>query len=226
LSSADEFFALVELYNARYWPVHIVTFLLGVGALILMFARTAHSDRFISAILASLWLWSGIVFLMVFFSDLTPTLFGFAVPGFAYTSGALFIIQGILLLYFGVMRGSLAYGSRGGLYATIGFATVVYAMIVYPIIGYLTGHSLPGYPLFGSAPCPVTIFTVGMLTLTHRRMPQVILVIPLIWGLMGITAVVLFRVWADVGLLAAGVLTLLILRRNAMLAVSPLARAS
>ncbi|MEN8158854.1 MAG: DUF6064 family protein, partial [Myxococcota bacterium] len=155
-----------------------------------------------------------------------PTIFGFAVPGFWYASGALFIIQSIVFLYFGVTRGSIAYGSEGDTYTIVGIVAIVYAMIVYPIIGYITGHPLPGYPLFGSAPCPVTIFTVGMLLLTNRRMPQLVPIIPLIWGLMGILAVVVFSVWADVGLFAAGILGLLILRRNAMMPVSTLARAS
>jgi len=225
MSSAEEFFALVELYNVTYWPVQVVTFLAGVSAVVLTMTRAAYSDRAISAILASLWLWSGIVFLMVFFRDLTPTLFGFAVPGFAYVSGALFVIQGILFLHFGVIRGDLSYGSEGGPYATIGFAAIVYAMIVYPIIGYVTGHPLPGYPLFGSAPCPVAIYTVGMLMLTNRRMPQIVPIIPLVWGLMGIAAVVMFRVWADVGLFAAAILAFLVLKRNAKMPVSPLARA-
>ncbi len=225
MSSTEEFFALVELYNVAYWPVQVVTFLLGVSAVVLTMTRAAHSDRVISAILASLWLWSGIVFLVVFFGDLRPTLFGFAVPGFAYASGALFIIQSTLFLYFGVVRGAVGYGSEGGPYATVGFATIVYAMIVYPVIGYITGHPLPGYPLFGSAPCPVAIFTVGMLMLTNRRMPQIVPIIPLIWGLMGIVAVAVFTVWADVGLLAAGILSFLILKRNATMPVSPLARA-
>jgi hypothetical protein len=226
LSSAEEFFALVEVYNTKCWPVHIVTFLLGVGAVILTVVRAAYSDRIISAILASLWLWSGIVFLMTFFSDLTPELLTFAVPGFAYTSGALFVVQGILFLYFGVIRGFLAYRSEGGPFATVGLVAIVYAMVVYPIIGYVTGHALPGYPLFGSAPCPVTIFTIGMLMLANRRMPQVVPIIPMIWGLIGIVAVAVFKVWADVGLFAAGILAVVILKRNATLPVSTLARTS
>jgi hypothetical protein len=65
-----------------------------------------------------------------------------------------------------------------------------------------------------------------MLLLTNRRMPPLLLTIPLIWGLMGIVAVMVFTVWADVGLLAAGVLAIAILRRNAKLPVITPARAS
>lgn len=226
MSSASEFFALVEQYNLIYWPAHVVTFLLGITALILTLWKAAYSDRVISAILALLWLWSGVVFLMVFFRDLTPTLFGFAVPGFAQASGALFILQSLVFLYFGVIRSSIVYGFAGDPYARVGLVAIAYAMIIYPIIGYLTGHPLPGYPVFGSAPCPVAIFTVGMLTLSVRRLPPLVLIIPLVWGLMGIVAVMVFTVWADLGLIAAGVLAFLILLRNTKLPASTVARAA
>lgn len=226
MNSAAEFFALTEAYNVIYWPVHVVTFLMGVAALILALVKATYADRVISVVLASLWLWSGVVFLILFFRDLSPTLFGFTPPGFAYASGGLFIIQSILFLYFGVIRASIAYSYEGDPYAIAGIVAIVYAMIVYPLIGYITGHPLPGYPVFGSAPCPVAIYTVGMLLLTNRRMPPLLLIIPLIWGLMGIVAVMVFTVWADVGLLAAGVLAIAILRRNAKLPVTTPARAS
>jgi hypothetical protein len=226
VSSAGEFFALLESYNVVYWPVHVVTFVLGITAVILALKKAAHSDWIISTILASLWLWSGIVFLIVFFGPTTPTIFGINMPGFWHAAGALFIIQGVVFLHFGVIRGSLVFGSQGDTYATVGIVAIVYAMIVYPIIGYVTGHALPGYPLFGSAPCPVTIFTVGMLLLTNRRMPPLVAIIPLVWGLMGIVAVVVFKVWADVGLFAAGILGFLVLKRNVTMPVSTFARAS
>lgn len=226
MSSGEEFFALLETYNVVYWPVHVVTFLLGVTAVVLALKKATGFDRIISGILASLWLWSGVIFLIVFFGPSTPMIFGITVPGFWYAAGALFIIQSIVFLYFGVIRRSIAYGSDGNPYATVGLVAIAYAMIVYPIIGYITGHPIPGYPLFGSAPCPVTIFTVGMLLLTNRRMPRLVPIIPLIWGLMGILAVVVFSVWADVGLFAAGILGFLILKRNAKMPDSTLARAS
>ncbi len=223
MNSAEEFFTLIEAYNVVYWPVHIVTFLMGVTAVVLALKKAAHSDRIISAILAALWLWAGLVFFISFFGPSTPTIFGIAVPGFWYASGALFVIQGIVFLYLGVVGSSIGYAFEGNHYAIAGIVAIVYAMVVYPIIGYLTGHPLPGYPVFGSAPCPVTIFTVRMLLLTNRHMPQLIPIIPLIWGLAGILAVVVFAIWADVGLVAAGILGFTVLRRNAKLPVSTVA---
>lgn len=215
MESAESFFDLIGSYNTAMWPVHVLTFVLGVTAVILALRKTRESDKIISGILAFLWLWSGVVFLMVFFGSWIPTFFGFALPGFGYLSGVLFVIQGIIFAYFGVIRPSLSFRLTADIHGVIGVVMVVYAMVIYPIVGYATGHPLPGYPAFGTAACPVAIFTVGMLFWTNRRMPQFIPIIPMIWGLAGILAVVSIKVWADVGLFIAGILGFGILRRNA-----------
>jgi hypothetical protein len=215
MDSVEGFFGLVRSYNMAIWPMHVLTFVLGVAAVILALRRPRYSDRIISLILALLWLWSGVVFLMIFLGSWIPTFFGFALPGFGYLSGVLFIIQGTIFVYFGVIRPSLSFKLTADFHGVIGTVMVVYAMVIYPIVGYATGHPLPGYPAFGTAACPVAIFTVGMLFWTNRRMPQFIPIIPMIWGLAGILAVVAIKVWADVGLFAAGLLGFMILRRNA-----------
>jgi hypothetical protein len=215
MGSVEGFFGLVRSYNMAIWPMHILTFVLGVGAVILALRRPRYSDKIISGILAFLWLWSGVVFLMVFLGPWTLVLSGFALPGFGYLSGALFIIQGTIFLYFGVIRPSMSFKFAGNSHAVIGAVLVIYAMAIYPIVGYATGHPFPGYPLFGTAACPVAIFTVGTLLWTNKRMPQFIPIIPTIWGLLGILAVVAIKVWADAGLFVAGSLGFVILRRNA-----------
>ncbi|UCC48722.1 MAG: hypothetical protein JSV41_00665 [Gemmatimonadota bacterium] len=215
MDGAEAFFDLIRSYNTAIWPVHILTFVLGVTAVILALRKTRESDKIISGILAFLWLWSGVVFLVVFLGPWTLVLSGFALSGFGYLSGALFIIQGTIFLYFGVIRASMSFKFAGDSHAVIGAVLVIYAMAIYPIVGYATGHPFPGYPAFGTAACPVAIFTVGMLLWTNRRMPQFIPIIPMIWGLAGILAVVSIKVWADVGLFIAGILGFVILRRNA-----------
>ncbi|KPK77815.1 MAG: hypothetical protein AMS25_16515 [Gemmatimonas sp. SM23_52] len=215
MDSVQVFFDLIRSYNTAIWPVHVLTLVLGVTALVLAVRKTRESDKIISGILAFLWLWSGVVFLMVFLGPWTPILLGFALPGFGYMSGALFIVQGIVFLWFGVVRSTLSFKLTADIHGVIGAVLIAYAVVIYPIVGYATGHPLPGYPVFGTAACPVAIFTVGMLLWTNRRMPQFIPVIPMIWGLAGILAVVAIKVWADVGLFIAGILGFVILRRNA-----------
>ncbi|KPK80961.1 MAG: hypothetical protein AMS25_08210 [Gemmatimonas sp. SM23_52] len=215
MESVEGFFELIRSYNTATWPAQILTFVLGVTAVMLALRKTSNSDRIIAGILAFLWLWSGVVFLMVFLGPWVPTFFGFALPGFGYLSGVLFIIQATIFTYFGVIRPSLSFKLTADIHGVIGAVMVVYAMVIYPIVGYVTGRPLPGHPVFGTAACPVAIFTLGMLFWTNRRTPQFIPIIPMIWGLAGILAVVSIRVWADAGLFIAGILGFVILRRNA-----------
>jgi hypothetical protein len=68
--------------------------------------------------------------------------------------------------------------------------------------------------MFG-APCPVTIFTFGALLLMESEIRVRLLVVPLIWGLAGATAVWVYGVVADAALPVAALFGLaLILWRN------------
>ena len=81
---------------------------------------------------------------------------------------------------------------------------MAYAAIAYPLIGVATGHRYPEMPMFGVTPCPVTIFTFGMLLLTMRPVPRWLLVIPFVWSLIGGSAAILLNVPQDWLLLVSG----------------------
>ena len=83
-----------------------------------------------------------------------------------------------------------------------------YAAILYPLIGLATGHHYPETPMFGVTPCPVTIFTFGLLLFTVRPVPRWLLVIPFIWSLIGGSAAILLNVPQDWLLLASGCIAL------------------
>ena len=95
---------------------------------------------------------------------------------------------------------------------------LVYALIVYPALGYWFGHRYPAAPTFG-LPCPTTIFTLGMLLWTDRRVPLYLLPMPLVWSFIGIWAAVSLGMTEDFRLLPAGLIgaLLIILRDNSML---------
>jgi hypothetical protein len=97
----------------------------------------------------------------------------------------------------------------------MGAVLVVYAMVIYPIVGFLTGFSYPRYPVFGIAPCPVTIFTLGLLQWLDKKTPTLVAIIPLIHAVLGIVPILVYSIWADVGLFFSGVVGFpLILMRN------------
>jgi hypothetical protein len=66
-------------------------------------------------------------------------------------------------------------------------------------------------PMFGVTPCPVTIFSFGMLLLTRQPVPRWLLVIPFLWSLVGGSAAILLRVPQDWALLVAGAVSLALL---------------
>jgi len=94
----------------------------------------------------------------------------------------------------------------GSFYILLGGCFILYAMVVYRLLGISFGHSYPRAPIFGVAPCPTTIFTFGILLWAIKSVPAYLLVIPLIWSIVGMSAAVNLRVPQDYGLVVAGVL--------------------
>jgi hypothetical protein len=84
---------------------------------------------------------------------------------------------------------------------------VAYAAVLYPLIGIAAGHHPSELPMFGVTPCPVTIFTFGLLLLTRSPPPLYLLVIPTLWSLIGGSAAILLRVPQDWLLLVSGIAT-------------------
>jgi hypothetical protein len=191
----DQFLAVFASYNQAIWPMQIGAYQLGGLAVALLFWRPQGADRVIAGILAAMWLWTGIAYHALFFSAINQA---------AYPFAALFVIQGGYLIYAGVYRGQIRFGLRSGLATWTGLALVAYAAIVYPLIGMATGHLYPAMPVFGVTPCPVTIFTFGLLLLAAPPLSRWLLVIPLVWSLIGGSAAILLHVPQDWLLLVSG----------------------
>ncbi|HKJ68314.1 MAG TPA: DUF6064 family protein [bacterium] len=192
--TTDQFLEVFRLYNLTIWPAQIIAYLLGIGALVLVFWRRKFSDRIITEILGFFWLWIGIVYHIMFFSAINPA---------ARIFGALFIIQGLLFAWHGVVKDNLRFRFEGGIYAWTGAVFLLYALVVYPVIGALAGHGWPYSPMFGVTPCPGTIFTFGLLLWTSERFSKWLLLIPFIWSLIGSSAAISFGIWEDLGLLVS-----------------------
>lgn len=191
----EQFLGVFVTYNDAIWPLQIVTYLFGVAAAALLFRPGRSSSRIIAGGLAAMWVWTGIVYHGLFFAPINTA---------AYLFGASFLLQGGLLAYAGVQRNRLHFGFQSGPAARMGAAFLVYAVVLYPLIGLATGHAYPEMPMFGVTPCPVTIFTFGLLLLTTERVPRWLLVIPFVWSLIGGSAAILLGVTQDWLLLVSG----------------------
>jgi hypothetical protein len=72
IAATDGLIALFERYNMAIWPVQVIAFFLGLLAVALVFTPVGWADRAIGAILATCWLWVGIVFLGIFGREIAP----------------------------------------------------------------------------------------------------------------------------------------------------------
>ena len=204
--TTDEFLQVFASYNTEVWPMQVIFYLLAAAALVFSVRKFPASDGTVSSILALLWIWMGIVYHILFFSSINPA---------AYLFGGLFVVQGLVFIYAGVIRKSLTFRFRRDEFGLTGVLLLLYALIIYPILGYFNGHIYPQSPTFG-LPCPTTIFTFGLLLWTDGKIPWWVPAIPLLWSALGFSAALNLGITEDIGLLVAGGLTasLLIIRNH------------
>ena len=194
--TTEQFFSVFEKYNRAIFPVQIILFLLVVFALIAIGSKIKQKDKFVSGILGFLWLWIGIAYHISFFSGINKVAFGF---------GVLFILQGLFFLWEGVLLYNLKFVFKGSIQAYLGYFFILYGLIVYPIVGYLIEQNLSRTISIG-LPCPTIILTFGFLLLSDKKFSKYLLIIPSLWAVIGISAVIKLGVYQDSMMLIAAII--------------------
>jgi hypothetical protein len=193
----DQFVAVFVAYNEAVWPAPIAAYLLGGLAVYLAARRRELAARIVPGILGLLWLWNGVAYHWLYFRPINPA---------ATVFGAAFVIQGLLLLVYGSALGRLGFATQAPLRHWAGLTLIAYAMLLYPLLGLAAGHVYPAAPVFGITPCPLTIFTFGVLLLANGS-PWLLVVVPALWSVVGGSAAVLLGVPEDWMLPVAGLIT-------------------
>jgi len=191
-----------------YLIVIVLTNVLAIIALVMVFRKSEYSNRVISFTLAFLWLWIGIVFGILVFGPFPTVLAGIEMSGSWYLFGSIFAIHGIILLYFGVIKDTASYSWKPGSRHFFGLLFIVFGLVIYPFVGVLTGRVFPEYPVFGIAPCPVTLFTIGLLLWSDKKPSLPLVVIPIFWALMGVVPVLFYGIYADIVTILSGIIAL------------------
>jgi hypothetical protein len=201
----EPFLQILKDYNTDIWPMQIFAYIIGLIAIVLTFKNGKYSSKYISAIIAFYWLWTGIVFSLYYWSsNYSP----------ASVFGWIFTLQGVLILYAGGLRSDIIFNYSHSYISVTGIIFVLYAMAGYPILGYFLNHIYPYSFPFGLVPCPVNIFTIGLLMWTSTSVPKYLLVIPFLWSLAGVVPISV-GIYEDIGMLAAGIIgTYIILKRD------------
>jgi uncharacterized protein DUF6064 len=200
--TVEQFLGVFARYNQAIWPLQVGAYLLGIAALALVWRRTSTADRFVAAVLGLFWVVNGALYHITYFREINPIAVAF---------GALFLVQAALFLWVGVVRGGLTFAPESTLNAIVGGLMVAYAMVVYPLLGLVFGHVYPASPVFGVAPCPTVIFTLGLLVWAGVRLPRWMLIVPLAWAALGLSAAVQLGIHEDLGLLVAGLVAAVML---------------
>jgi hypothetical protein len=198
----EQFLGVFASYNRAIWPAQVLAYLMGGLAFSLVFRKGRWSNQIIAGILASMWAWTGVVYHLIFFASINKL---------AYAFGALFVVQAAALIYFAVSQRHLDFRYMERPAGFIGVALVLYAAAIYPLFGLAMGQPADQLPMFGVTPCPLTIFSLGMLLLTRQPVSRWLLVVPFLWSLVGGTAAIFLRVPQDWALLVAGVVSLALL---------------
>lgn len=167
--------SLLRHYNETIWPAQIVAVLLGLGLVALPFANHRHdaTARIAAVLLATAWAWTGAVYEWSYYATLNWA---------GMFHAALFALQALALLWFGVWRGRLRIGFVRRFPVAVGLALAVGAVVVYPAIDRLTGTGWPDARFAGLMSDPTALATLGVLLISRPRAPVALWIVPLFWA--------------------------------------------
>jgi hypothetical protein len=172
LFSPRVYWRMFELHNQALWPLPLATLVLGIAALACAILRPPPSGRSVAILLAIAWAWVGWSFVWERYASINWTA-AYAAP--------LFAIEALLLLIVGGGLNRLAFDPRG---ARGGGVALVTLALGYPLLAPLFGRPWQGAEVFGIAPDPTAIATLGFLLMARGKPLLVLYPIPLLWCLM------------------------------------------
>jgi hypothetical protein len=187
LFSSRTYWRLFELHNEAVWPLHVAALLIGAGMLTQVIRPHPWSDKAISVGLGGIWIWIAFGFLWTRYSTINWAVI-YAVPAF--------VAQGLLLVWIGGIRGRLHYRTGKSLSALLGLVLFAYAVILHPFIAILSGRPLAAAEVFGIAPDPTAVASLGLLTMTSvRPAAWLALLVPLAWCIASSITLVTMEAW-------------------------------
>lgn len=172
LFSQRTYYRQFELYNLEWWPLQIVTLALGGALLALWRHGGERAGRVLTLILALGWLWVAWAFHLQRYAGINP-----AAPYFA---GA-FVVQALLMLWLGAVHGRHARAPASRMRQRVGLGLFLFALLGQPLIGPFHGRSWTQAEVFGMAPDPTALATLGVLLFAGVRPAWALFPIPLAW---------------------------------------------
>jgi hypothetical protein len=174
LFSPRTYYRLLERHNQELWPGQILA--TGLGALIIWLLRhpSDRQGRIISAIIAALWTWVAWSFLWERYATINWAV-RYVVPAFA--------LEALLFLWIGTVHGRWSFGPSRHPTHIIGGSLLVFSLAIYPMLSPLSGRPWGQAELFGVAPDPTVLATLGLLLLARGGRRGALLIVPILWCL-------------------------------------------
>ena len=152
--SPRTYWRLVEHYNRALWPVHLLALAAGVAARWMAGSRSDFAGRALLCLLAVTWLWVGWAFHWQRYAEINWAA--------RYVAGA-FAVQAVLLAGFGLLRLPLAPSSGEAWRHWLGRGLTLSGLVLYPVIQVMAGRPWAQTEIFGMAPEPTALATLGLL---------------------------------------------------------------
>lgn len=185
--TTEQFFSVFEKYNLMVFPFQWILILLGMFALFLIHSKYSSKNKLIGSFLGLLWLWTGIVYHIIFFTEINKLAFVF---------GGFFILQGVLILINTFLEDKLIFSFSSQAKNYFGYCFILFGLLIYPIISYFVQGTFSKTIVLG-LPCPSTIFTFGFFMMAGNKFPKYLLIIPSLWAIVGVGAAIQFGVYQD-----------------------------
>lgn len=173
LFSPRAYWRMFELHNAALWPLQLLTLAAGLFLVLLIARRPLGHGRWIVLILAVLWTFVGWSFLWSRYATINWAA-AYVAPAFAF--------EALLLVVAGASRDGLAFDRRG-LAGWMGCLLVAFAFTGQPFLAPLQ-RSWGSAEIFGTAPDPTAIGTLGLLLFARGKLLPWLFPIPLLWCLL------------------------------------------
>ena len=172
LFSPRTYYRMLERHNESVWPVHILTLLLGVGLAAMVPRSPSWQGRVISITLILLWVWVSWAFLWQRYAPINWAV-TYLIP--------LLALEALLLLWIGVLKQGVSFQLRANMVGILGGGLFLVGLLLYPILAPLLGRGWSTSEVFGVAPDPTVIGTLGLLLLAEGGPRGLLLAVPLLW---------------------------------------------
>ena len=176
LFSPRTYYRLIERHNLAIWPAQLVTLALGVAIAALLQRPTGGRSRAIAGMVALLWAWVGGIFVAGRYATINWTASYFA---------GLFAAEVLLLGWLGVAKAGLRFGWRRDAAGLLGAVLFTGSVALYPLLAPVLGRGWTQSEVFGIAPDPTVLGTLGLLLMADGtpRSRWALLAPPMVWCL-------------------------------------------